>query len=712
LQIQDSTRRMGLALSTACLILFGCSNWPGAHASAAEMQDELAAHVRFLSQPKLQGRKTRTAGARLARQYIEKEFQTYRLLPWGKAKSYELSFGLGKNLVGIVPGSDTKVSGEIVLLSAHYDHLGKDRKGRICPGAADNASGVAVLLEAARRFGLAEQRAKRTIAFAAFDAEEQMLLGSFAFCCRTDVEQAKLVAVVNVDMLGRDFLDAIPNTVFVAGTEGYPALQARVRRLGSAADIRVLPLGSDLIGPRSDHVAFESGHIPCLFFSCGTFRDYHEPGDTAAKLDYPNLERSARVILQTVDALANGDAIPPSVGSGCDVGELTSVQAVVSELCRDPLKAGIKTNDISALVSLKGRVDKLLDTGDYNPRTREQLVLEATHSLGRYFLPFGDQGPAGAERAIWLSVVPYLEHIYLNYRRELREGQKQLIAQVLKNPPGLFHSVPAFHYEIYDIPADDISVVSTGADCLALHALGINFTLAVRGRPSIWPWGALQVGFYGSFETLDCEGSRKQLVDYCLLYVRAEQTNQLQTAAIRRVLSAVSGSEPPGGYKEWLRARLAQGRYAGETEWLLSCFSSSNPELVNEALGAARGSQDHRVWNAVREIMLNPNARPDVRAHAIQLAVSHPDKTTLLALTEVLDDPHPVWVREYCPQFKPGYPLADRTAFQTLRPFLENTLSQRANTIGQTALENLKKATKRNLGRDAQKWKAFVEKSR
>ena len=129
----------------------------------------------------------------------------------------------------------------MVLLSAHYDHLGKDRQGRICPGAADNASGVAVLLEAARRFAAAEHRPRRTVAFAALDAEEQLLLGSFAFSCRTDVTTAKIVAVVNMDMLGRDFFDVISNTVFLAGTELYPSLQTQVRRFGTNDGIRVLP---------------------------------------------------------------------------------------------------------------------------------------------------------------------------------------------------------------------------------------------------------------------------------------------------------------------------------------------------------------------------------------------------------------------------------------------------------------------------------------
>lgn len=702
-----STQRTRWILTAACLVLLGLSIVPAL--SSPESPDGLADCVRFLSQPKLAGRKTRTAGARLARQYIEKEFQSDGLLPWASADRYELSFGLGKNVVGVVPGADTNVASEIVLLSAHYDHLGKDRKGKICPGAADNASGVAVLLEVARRFASAKQIARRTVAFAAFDAEEQMLLGSFAFCCRTDVTQAKIVAVVNVDMLGRDFLDAVTNTVFVAGTESYPALQTEVRQLGSTAGIRILPLGSDLVGPRSDHVAFESRDIPCLFFSCGTFRDYHRPGDTAEKLDYPNLARAAQVIGRTVEALANTDPIRAPVRAGCDVEELKSVQAIVSELCQNPQKAGIKTNDMSALFSLQGRVEKLLADGTYTFRTREELILEVTRRLGSYFLPLGDEGPPKAEGTTWSTVLPYLEHIYLNYHRELLEGQRQLVAHVLTHPPGLFHGIPPFGHEIYDIPAEDISVEQTADGRFTLHALGNGFTMTIRGKPLIWPFGVFQGGLSASSDTLDCEGSRQQLLDYCLLYMRGERTNQLHTLAMRKVLSAITGTQATGGYDEWLQNRLTQGGYANETEWLLSCLSNGPPELINAALFSTSQCKDPLVADRVREIFCNRDVRPDVRSHAIQSALEHPNKATLLALTEVLDDRNPVYKREYCPQFSPDYPLADRLTFQTLRPFWDQTYSHPFISLGQTALDGLKKATKRNFGTNAQKWRAFLE---
>src|SRR6266853_1723591 len=128
-------------------------------ASATE-REQLIAHVRFLSQPALKGRKPGTIGSRFARHYIERRFEAYGLVPWTKGKGYELSFGYGKNVVALLPGSDPNLANEIVLVSAHYDHLGRDGKGRICPGAADNASGVAALLETARQLSSRQPRPK------------------------------------------------------------------------------------------------------------------------------------------------------------------------------------------------------------------------------------------------------------------------------------------------------------------------------------------------------------------------------------------------------------------------------------------------------------------------------------------------------------------------------------------------------------------------
>lgn len=704
MQIASFSRRVRLLMLTLCLGLSGCTSLPPVASRSSGMEAELAAHVRFLTQPELKGRKARSAGARLARRYIEDRFQACGLLPWGKAKGYELSFGLGKNVVGLLPGSDTNFAGEIVLLSAHYDHLGKESQGRIYPGAADNASGVAALLEAVRQLSGAQPRPKRTIAFVAFDAEEEMMLGSFAFCGRPDVEQAKIVAVINVDMLGRDFLDVVQNTLLVAGTEGHPTLQAQVRGFGTEAGIRILPLGSELIGPRSDHVAFETRDMLCLFFTCGTFTGYHQPSDTAEKLNYTNLQRSAKVILRTVETLANADQNQPTDPAGCDREELQSLHTVVAELCRSPEKAGIKPQDMEALGHLNTSIETLLDAGTYDRTAREQILLELTSSLMCFTMGVKPQ-------SLFAVMYSMSEHVYLNYHREWLEGQKQMVAAVLKHPPSLFHALSPFEHELYELRDDDLSLVQTGTNTFALHAFVNGFHWSIRNQTLIWPFQAPRFDLGPTSWPFDCEGSREQLTDYCLLWQPRFRTNALHVEVMKKVLRAVSGAEPQGGYHEWLQARLAQGGYSGETEWLLSCMQSSSPELAGEAIGAASNSQDPRVRDAACEILVNRNAQADLRSCAMLSVVQRPNRAALLALTEVLDDPRPVYLREFCPQFHPDYPLANRTAFLAMRPAMDRWIAKGKKTIGQEALENLKRLTKKDFGADMPAWKKWVRSS-
>jgi len=696
--------------SLACLVLAGCGTLPQLPERRQTARDPLAQHVEYLSSPTLKGRGTHTAGARRARRYIEQIFQECGLRPWAKEPGFEVSYGLGKNVVGILPGSDPDLAQEIILLSAHYDHLGKDQKGRICPGAADNASGVAVLLEAARKLAHVEPRPRRTIAFAAFDAEERMLLGSFAFACRADVEAARIVGMVNVDMLGRDFLDAVTNTIFVAGTEGRSGLQQRVLSFGAEAGIRILPLGSDLIGPRSDHVAFESRGIPCLFFSCGTFRDYHKPTDTADKINYSDLARSAVAINRSLLELANGEAQPPATGSGCERSELESICQVVADLGRAPGKAGIKERDFEKLRQLQAKIDQLLSTGGYDRNVREQLIIEASGSLLPYLLPFGE-GEAQDNQS-WKEFLPYLEHLYLNFHQELLAGQKQLVGELVTHPPNLFRGFPPFKYEVFDIVPEEISVREAAPGVMALHALANQVILETHTRTRIWPIKAFGFSLSGTFEPLDGEGSIDELTDLCLLRLRPHATNHLHVGSMRKVLKAVQGVEPQGGYAEWLGERLKKSGQGQETDWVLACLLSANPHVMREAIGAASGLKEPRIAEAARGLVTNRSVRADSRVNAMYLVTKQPEKATLEALASVLNDSSPVHKREFMPQLCAGYPLTNSMSLRTVRPFLEKLESELAKTIGETALEHLKRLTKKDFGSDSKKWKAWIARSK
>src|SRR5437868_2383629 len=117
-------------LLSACfaIVLSGCIHVPSVQETGGA-GEEIFSHVEFLAQHRLKGRKPGTFGSRAARQYIEARFKAYGLIPWEKATSYEIGFNYGRNIVAMLPGSDPELSKEIVLISAHYDHLGKDSHG-------------------------------------------------------------------------------------------------------------------------------------------------------------------------------------------------------------------------------------------------------------------------------------------------------------------------------------------------------------------------------------------------------------------------------------------------------------------------------------------------------------------------------------------------------------------------------------------------------
>ncbi len=195
-------------------------------------------------------------------------------------------------MVAILPGTDADLADEIVILTAHYDHVGKGRKG-VCPGACDNASSVAALLEIAEQMTLADKGPRRSVCFASFDTEERMAFGAFAFTLSKTFKGKKIAAVVNIDMLGRNFLDIIENSLFVVGTENYPQLRAQIMQKAQSNNLQILPLSTELTGPAGDHLAFEHLDIPVLFFSCGYNKDYHATTDTPEKLDYETIKKSA-----------------------------------------------------------------------------------------------------------------------------------------------------------------------------------------------------------------------------------------------------------------------------------------------------------------------------------------------------------------------------------------------------------------------------------
>lgn len=224
--------------------------------------------------------------------------------------------GDGENVVGILEGSDPKLAAEYVVIGAHYDHLGlggpeslaQNPHGAVHYGADDNASGTAALLELARVMAADSKRARRSVVFIAFAAEEMGLLGSAAYVKNPVVPIASTVAMLNMDMVGR----LRNGSLFVGGVGTSPAWKSLLDQVNAAAESQAsnvktrfqISAGQDGFGP-SDHQSFYVRDIPVLFFFTGTHEDYHKPSDTAEKINAEGVRQIAEFVRQIAASIAS-----------------------------------------------------------------------------------------------------------------------------------------------------------------------------------------------------------------------------------------------------------------------------------------------------------------------------------------------------------------------------------------------------------------------
>jgi len=269
--------------------------------------------VTTLADPKFEGRAAGSPGGIAARAWIVDRFKTIGLGPVSGAYVYPFTFtrmtmngrqeGAGANVLGFCVGTDPKLP--YFVVSAHYDHLGI-RDGQIYPGADDDASGVAVILELAAFCQKTPFR--HTTLFAAFDAEERGLQGAKVFLVKPPVPQDRIALNVNLDMVSR----SDKREIFIAGTYHYPDLKKPLEEVAKRAPITVLfghdkPVavagGVEDWTSQSDHGPFHAAKIPFIYFGVEDHADYHKPTDTADKINRGFFVDVAETILDAVLAL-------------------------------------------------------------------------------------------------------------------------------------------------------------------------------------------------------------------------------------------------------------------------------------------------------------------------------------------------------------------------------------------------------------------------
>lgn len=224
------------------------------------------------------------------------------------------------NVIGCLPGSDPQLGNEVVVIGAHYDHLGKGgpeslspkEEGEVHHGADDNASGTAGVLELAKAFASEKKSLKRTLVFITFSGEEEGTLGSGFYVKNPTVPFEKITAMVNMDMIGR----MKDSTVVVQGAGTSPIWKDLVGKADEGVGLKV-KFTDDGYGP-SDHSPFYAKEKPVLFFFSGTHADYHKPSDTWDKINAAGEERILKLAFRTVDRIQSLEARPVYVRTKSD----------------------------------------------------------------------------------------------------------------------------------------------------------------------------------------------------------------------------------------------------------------------------------------------------------------------------------------------------------------------------------------------------------
>lgn len=219
------------------------------------------------------------------------------------------------NVVGLWPGSDRDPG--VVIIGAHYDHIGTGRNGEIYYGADDNASGVAGLLELARVFSLSPQKPKRDLMFIAFGAEEEGMLGSQCYVHHPLVPLDQTVAMLNMDCIGRNGADSFrgihnPNLeeegkdrLMVFYSAQAPDLEMINVQANAGIDLTLDVDPNVTFTSSSDHAVFHRARIPVTFYFSGFHPDYHQPTDTIDKINFHKMERIVQLIYKTAWNIAD-----------------------------------------------------------------------------------------------------------------------------------------------------------------------------------------------------------------------------------------------------------------------------------------------------------------------------------------------------------------------------------------------------------------------
>ena len=286
---------------------------------SAISQETLMTHVYMLADSTTKGRASGSSGAAIAANYIKNCFERYGLLPYSGSsffQSFRTEAFVGRNVAAMLRGRD--YPSEFIIISAHYDHLG-ELNGTIYPGADDNASGVALLLQVAEVFA---QRARkgdapgRSIIFVAYDAKEHGLAGSEHFAKTLRISPQRVMANLNIDQIGCVLEPPGDNSEYalVVGADRLtPDLRLIIDvankyfRIGLELDYTYYGSKnfSEIFFQLGDQIHLSKLKIPSILYTSGIHAYTYKPTDLPALLDYTVLEKRTQLLYLVADDLVS-----------------------------------------------------------------------------------------------------------------------------------------------------------------------------------------------------------------------------------------------------------------------------------------------------------------------------------------------------------------------------------------------------------------------
>jgi len=286
-------------------------------------EENIRAELSFLASDAMQGRASGSNYERIAAEYIGSQFRQFGLEPGGDTDSAgnkgfvqrvaleRAPSGATWNAIGVLRGSDPRTAGEVIMISAHLDHLGVSEAAtgddKIFNGADDDASGSVAVMELARVLA-SGKRPRRTIYFICFGSEERGGQGSRYFIANSPVPLTQIVADLNLEMLGRPDPKVPPGMLWLTGFD-RSTLGKELARQGAAlvAD----PHPEQNFFQRSDNYTLAlRGVIAHTVSSFGLHTDYHRPSDDVSKIDFAFMTKSLNSLVKPVRWLASSNFRP------------------------------------------------------------------------------------------------------------------------------------------------------------------------------------------------------------------------------------------------------------------------------------------------------------------------------------------------------------------------------------------------------------------